>query len=88
MSTITVRPSVMTPAEKHTAIQQIIDRCRAEHPHTFINCPACEGVGYRLDVDAVRDDPADRLNCRCCDGSGLVLPEEADAWFENPEAYR
>lgn len=87
MSTIVVRPSV-TPAEQHAVIQQVIDRMRASHPHTFVNCPACEGVGYQLDAATDRDDPADRLNCRLCDGSGLVLPEEADGWFENPEAYR
>lgn len=74
---IIVKPTTIDPAE---VIRQTLAAFDAAHPHRFTNCPACEGVGYYLQVDAVRDRPLDRVPCTFCDGSGLVLPEEAADW--------
>jgi hypothetical protein len=90
---IVVKPTAMTADEKHTAIAEVIARLEATHPHQFVNCPSCEGVGYHLPVWARTDaDPRelDRVQCPCCDGSGLVLPEERDNWSrftEQEEAF-
>jgi hypothetical protein len=78
---IVVKPTTLTPAEKHTAIQEVIARLEATHPHQFVNCPSCEGVGYHESPWA-HGSQTDKVPCPCCDGSGLVLPEERDNWFE------
>lgn len=84
---IVIKPTTLTAAEKHAMIQAAADRFRAKHPHTFVNCPSCEGVGYHEQPFA-HGSPKDQVACPCCDGSGLVLPEERDAWFEFEEALR
>lgn len=85
---IIVKPTTMTPAEQHQMLQAAMCRFDTQHPHRFVNCPSCEGVGYHLQPFATTDRELDRVACPCCDGSGLVLPEEADAWFEFQEDLR
>ena len=75
---IVVKPTTQTPEEKRAAIQQVLDQLHAKHPHRFVNCPSCEGVGYH---ETPWGAAPSKVPCPCCDGSGLVLPEEADDWF-------
>ena len=79
---IIVRPTTTTPAQNRALLDDCVARLEAKHPHRFVNCPSCEGVGYLIAPWAKSDlKELDREPCPCCDGSGLVLPEERDNWL-------